>query len=692
MSSDEPLRKRPKVNHTSQVTSEDFAHLLLDRRWRFVNFPSFPSDNATNPKWTDDLSNFRWRCLLSGCSSKSFDRDLEVLETFARRAWPFVMRNPAEFFYQLYSRLVSLRQHSWLISNYMASLSQYAKRPWLRLCNSDPIWADPYSPPSDVIFFSGPISAVTTDSICVSVALIIRGVVYIVDTETTLCRRLESPSQQVNCIQFSGDDERILSGGADGQICVWNASSGEVVFVAQSPTPGSIVSITSSKNGHRFACLSLGGSITVWETSRGAPLYKIAKCTQALCNHVALSRDGQLLLYVNINRRLLCVDVDKRHPFFDCPPGTMKVERIAGLSTDGKRLVCIGTNCSLKIMNFEHGSFTVSLDGQSFNEKRMSISSCGSRLAFEEQGCLYLWGLKNKAGSQSSERLAKLYNPYIPTGISAHALSSDGRKILAGSREGVLQIWDVGGKDIKINEEKKEEYLRSREELPLKNGSNAQFVLAMSKDARFVITTAEGQRPYLWTTMMEKKTLLLSSLQCAAFRDDGRQLVYVTKDDKVGIAKLRPDGKVNFLGEVKSKCGRQTRVKYTTERDFVVINALWTTYWSVSEKDSVVRMCTKMRTPTNFIRPLDQSLRTYLDERIESDGEGQDGECSAEEHGSGAKLFCEDRYVLFGQQRTILATLPAPLSSASSWVYNTEKHILVVGLVSGAVLRFQVVL
>ena len=80
---------------------------------------------------------------------------------------------------------------------------------------------------------------------------------------------ISTPGGQVKSIALSPDGLRIASGSEDGTICVWNATTGEMVAGPFTGHTDLVWSVAFSPDGQHIASGSDDGTICVWDATTG---------------------------------------------------------------------------------------------------------------------------------------------------------------------------------------------------------------------------------------------------------------------------------------------------------------------------------------------------------------------------------------------------------------------------------------
>jgi serine/threonine protein kinase/WD40 repeat protein len=207
-------------------------------------------------------------------------------------------------------------------------------------------------------------------------------------------RLLGGPTRvPLHALAVSADGRRVLSGGDDKEVHVWDTASGEMV---------------RALSGHEEAVLAVALSAD---------------------GHVALSgaADGSLLVW-NLE--------DESQEARRLEPGHTGAVRAVALSADGKRAVSGGDDKTVRVWDVETGKPLAVLKEHQDAVQAVAISADGKRaVSGGKDKVVRLWSLEIR-------KQIHRYRDHEDT-VRAVALSPDGRHILSGGSDGRIRLWDV---------------------------------------------------------------------------------------------------------------------------------------------------------------------------------------------------------------------------------------------------------
>jgi tRNA A-37 threonylcarbamoyl transferase component Bud32 len=251
-----------------------------------------------------------------------------------------------------------------------------------------------------------------------------------------LCRRkalsLLGHTGEVRSVAVSADRRRIVSGGQDGTVKVWDAERAQQILTLKGHSR-----VAVSADGRRI--VSGGGDprdpgrpgeVKVWDGQTGPDLLTLQGHTSAV-RSVAVSADG---------RRIVSGGQDGTVKVWDAQagPDLLTLKGHAGpvaVSADGRRIVSEGADGTVKVWDAQTGKDLLTLQGHTGPVVSVAVSADGQRVV-----------------SGSSDKTAKVWDGQTGrdlltlqghTGpVVSVAVSADGQRIVSGSSDKTVKVWD----------------------------------------------------------------------------------------------------------------------------------------------------------------------------------------------------------------------------------------------------------
>ncbi|MFM9997124.1 MAG: WD40 repeat domain-containing serine/threonine protein kinase [Phycisphaerales bacterium] len=297
-------------------------------------------------------------------------------------------------------------------------------------------------------------------------------------------RILRDHTSYVYAVAFTPDGSRILSGGWDGMVRVWNASNGRPLG-AFSCERGFITALGVAPDGRTFATGQKSdgtgrvSSITLWggegwETATPRPLAEIAR-TEGEISDLIFSADGTRLY---AGREGLGLD---EFDLTTSPPGNRQLVKGSAsgiaLSPGGERLACAQVNGSVVIVAVPSGDIARRLEGHTSRVRGVAFHPTRPLLATaSDDGTARLWDLNTGTATELRGHADKVY---------ALAFSPDGSLLATGSEDTTIVLWDVDSGD----------------ELTRLRGHDAYvYSLAFSPDGSMLVSGSGDHTARVWDT------------------------------------------------------------------------------------------------------------------------------------------------------------------------------------------------
>lgn len=309
----------------------------------------------------------------------------------------------------------------------------------------------------------------------------------------------------VRSIAFSPDDRTILSGGDDGNLIHWDATSGRELRILNSHI-GNVTAVAFSPDGRTTLSSGQDNTIKLYDASNGHEL-RTLKGHKVFVNAVAFSPDGQVVLSGSLDDTLRLWNASSGNELRTLRGHDLGVNAVA-FSPDGRTILSGGGDNTLKLWDASSGDELRTLKGHSGAVKAVAFSPDGRRIiSGSYDQTIKIWD----ASSGDELRTLKGGDGNY---VNAVAFSPDGRTILSGSSDHTVKIWDTSTGD----------ELRT-----LKGHRDTVTAVAFSHDGRTILSSSGDSTIKRWDAASGDVLGTLKGhadvVAAVAFSPDGRMIL-----------------------------------------------------------------------------------------------------------------------------------------------------------------------
>ncbi|QIS21379.1 TIR domain-containing protein [Nocardia terpenica] len=349
-------------------------------------------------------------------------------------------------------------------------------------------------------------------------------------TDTPLIGRTRDASRDmnkgVNTVAFSPDGKRIVSGGFDGTLRLWDTDSGQPIGVPLTGHTDSVTSVAFSPDGKRIVSGSNDQTVRLWDADSGQPIIRpfdaktpgwtAGNNTGAVVDCVAFDPTGKWIVTGYSDGLLRLWNLTSGFPLsLPLAGDTDGVESVA-FSPDGTRMVSGGRNGTIRIWD----TTTIALTGHTNAVASVAFSPDSKRIV-----------------SGSSDRTVRLWDAATgqPIGapLTGHtdwvrsvAFSPDGKRIVSGSADRTVRLWDAdSGQSIGA---------------PLTGHTDTVRGVAFSPDGRRIVSGSFDGTVRLWDADSGQPigaplTGHWAAVSSVAFSPDSKRIVSGSADSTVRL-------------------------------------------------------------------------------------------------------------------------------------------------------------
>ncbi|MBL8793948.1 MAG: protein kinase [Planctomycetia bacterium] len=245
--------------------------------------------------------------------------------------------------------------------------------------------------------------------------------------------RLRSHRTAVNCLAYSRDARKFVSGSRGGGICLWDALF--LTPIRQFQRSGSAIwSLAFSPDGRQVLCGSAEPGVTEWNVADGRLLRTLEGHTSGV-SAVAYAPDGQRIVTGSFDRTVRVWDAESGQPLH-CLRGHAQMVSGLAVLADGKQVLSSSLDRTVRLWDLGTGQEVRRFAGHTSRVNAVAFSPEGRFVitAGADQ-TVRLWDVTNGVELRRFQGHAD--------SVTAIAFSPDGRLALSGSRDRTVRLWQL---------------------------------------------------------------------------------------------------------------------------------------------------------------------------------------------------------------------------------------------------------
>jgi WD40 repeat protein len=267
----------------------------------------------------------------------------------------------------------------------------------------------------------------------------------------------------------------LQSPGSDGEVRVWQSDSGNLLWKLGGHAEGA-VAVAFSSDGTRLLTTSGNGMVMVWDVRTGRQqMARHCGFRAVIAKTVAVFGLG--------GSRIAC----STHDLLDSDTGNAVTTlpllghvTCLAASPDGLKLATGVAMGAVHLNDFTTGNRLASFIGHNDFVRAIAFSSDGGRLLTGTQdGTVRLWDARQDGEIRDDIHIFRGHEG----AVESVAFTPDGRRIITAATDGTVRIWDA---------------VQGRELLALPGQRNYPKTCAMSPDGTRLVTALDDGSPRIW--------------------------------------------------------------------------------------------------------------------------------------------------------------------------------------------------
>lgn len=252
-------------------------------------------------------------------------------------------------------------------------------------------------------------------------------------------RKVFHPAGAVNCVTVTSDGQRIVSGGRDRTLRLWDIETGQELrsFLGHR---GEVTCLALTQDGRWLISGSADKTVRVWELASGEQRVLRHNFDQPL-KSLAVTPDGRQIVTATLDGAVKVLDFDEGRVLRTLQPPGEAVNAVVA-SPNGESVAGALGDSTVRLWNIHTGAEAAVLSGHSREVICLAFDPTGTTLVTGGyDSTVKIWDVATR-----SER--HTLNGHT-VGVNAVAVSSDGHSVVSGGGDQLIHEWDM--KTGKIN-------------------------------------------------------------------------------------------------------------------------------------------------------------------------------------------------------------------------------------------------
>ena len=320
----------------------------------------------------------------------------------------------------------------------------------------------------------------------------------------------------VNSVAFSPDGNKIVSGGWDGTIRLWNAHTGELLHTLKTHKYGRypVYSVAFSPDGNKIVSGSSDNNIRLWNAHTGELLKILTGHTSDVIS-VAFHPDGHTLASGSADRTIRLWNANTGELLKILTGRAHNTLNIA-FSPDGNTIASGSSDNTIRLWNANTGELLKTLAGHTRDVISVAFHPDGNTLASSSWDTIRLW-------NTNTGELLKLFTEHTSE-VNSVAFSPDGNTIASGSSDNTIHLRNTNTGELL--------------KLLTGHGSDVNSV-AFHPDGHTLASGSDDRTIRLWSTNTGVLLKILTGhkrdVNSVAFSPDGNTIASGSNDETIRL-------------------------------------------------------------------------------------------------------------------------------------------------------------
>jgi WD40 repeat protein len=359
----------------------------------------------------------------------------------------------------------------------------------------------------------------------------------------SMIQTLEGHIDGVSTVAITPDGKKIVSGSADNTIRVWDLDSGKEIKKLEGYADW-VTLLAITPDGKKIVSGSADNTIRVWDLDSGKEIKKLEGSSSVYS--LAITPDNKIVSTGDWN--------DKTIRIWDLENDGREIKKLEGhtsdidslaITPDGKKIVSGSADKRIRVWDVETGKEIKTLEGHMDGVSTVAITPDGKKIVSARDDIIRVWDLES--GNEITEvqvptpiydNLPAFIDP--PPASAVVAITPDGKKIVSGSADKRIRVWDVEtGKEIKT----------------LEGHMDGVSTVAITPDGKKIVSGSWDFTIRVWDLENDDGSNKVKTLEghrgvidSIAITPDGKKIVSGSQDNTIRVWDLESGSQIKKLG------------------------------------------------------------------------------------------------------------------------------------------------
>ncbi len=260
-------------------------------------------------------------------------------------------------------------------------------------------------------------------------------------------RTLAGHKDWIRALRFASDPDRFATVGADHTVCLWSLSADQAEVAKRRLTEGALQAVAWRPDGLAIATAGFGDALRLFDLTNADAEPKQMSCACEDTRAVAFSPDGRWVAAAGRNGVVRVWDTIGSGGPRDLPGDGRRVRSLV-FSPSGETLAAGGDGPTVRLWRLDPRAAAFGI-APALPEEVLVRPGKVHTMAFLDNSLLATGGTSNTIRVWDTDTRSQRAALEGHTGtVAALAVTADGRRIVSGSFDTTVRVWDIDPADL----------------------------------------------------------------------------------------------------------------------------------------------------------------------------------------------------------------------------------------------------